>query len=573
MIRAAAAPVWSARIESSYPPWTNGSAVRVLRAPLLLAIAFGLAASGWVTGHAWPGSVEARESASTVATAQASALAAALELPPAGPLPVPGAEIAAAEAIGALRWRSAGFTGYGVRVAVVDFGFAGYESFQGNGLPANVQVRSFRADGDVAANHTHGTLAARIVAGIAPDAELYLVNFSTVAELSTLVDFLIAERVQVVSFSVGYAHSGPGNGTGAVNEIVSRATSNGMFWSVAAGNWAQQHWGGAFTDRNGNSVHEFAPGVEEIGRAYSAGDLIIVSMRWDDPWGASCNDYDLELLGPDGSLVRASRGVQSCKGDPVESIQVLATRDGRYRARIVRAGAVPRRIDLLMLGTPDRSDAVDFPVMAGSVAEPADSRGVFTVGAVASSLPTQPARFSSRGPTIDGRAKPDLIAPTGPGADAPIGGTSAAAPHAAGAAALLLDALPQASSQEVASQLRARAQRLPPPATDAEVGAGVLDLGALANIGPLLPPDAARARLTDITPPGAPIAVYRYRGPSAYPARFLRLLLPGRQPVATYRLDFARGRFDTFVTRAPSVANSFELVTDGDLLFVTFRGP
>ena len=38
-----------------------------------------------------------------------------------------------------------------------------------------------------------------------------------------------------------------------------------------------------------------------------------------------------------------------------------------------------------------------------------------------------------------------------------------------------------------------------------------------------------RARLTDITPAGAPITVYRYRGPSAYPARFLRLLLPGQQ--------------------------------------------
>ena len=64
---------------------------------------------------------------------------------------------------------------------------------------------------------------------------------------------------------------------GAVDDIVSRATATGMFWSVAAGNWAQQHWAGTFTDRNGNSVHEFAPGVEELGRTYQAGDLIRVS--------------------------------------------------------------------------------------------------------------------------------------------------------------------------------------------------------------------------------------------------------------------------------------------------------
>lgn len=550
----------------------NGSTVRVLRASLLLAIAFSLAVGGWATGHALPGSVEAHEAASVASTVQAGALAAALEqVAPASPPAAVGAEVAAVEAIGALRWRNAGFTGYGVRVAVVDTGFAGYEAFLGNGLPARVQARSFRADGAMDGEGAHGATAARIVASIAPDAELYLLNYSTVGELSALVDYLIAERVQVVSFSVGYAHNGPGNGTGTVNEIVSRATSRGMFWSVAAGNWAQQHWAGTFTDRNSNSVHEFAPGVEELGRAYQAGDLVRVSMRWDDPWGAACNDYDLELLGPDGALVRASRGIQNCKSDPLENIQVLATRDGRYRVRIVRAGAVARRIEVLMFGTPDRSDAIDFPVTAGSLSEPADHRAVFTVGAATSTTPVQPARFSSRGPTADGRAKPELIAPTGPGSDAPLGGTSAAAPHAAGAAALLLDALPQASATEVASQLRARAQRLAAPVTEAEAGAGVLDLGAVVNVGPLLPADASRARLTDITPPGAPVAVYRYRGPSAYPVRFLRLLLPGQRPVAAYRLDFARGRFDTFITRAPGVANSFELVTDGDLLFVTFR--
>src|SRR5688572_15363475 len=59
----------------------------------------------------------------------------------------PSQVVSAAELIGADRWRAAGFSGFGVRVAVVDTGFAGYEAHLGQSLPAAVRTRSFRADG------------------------------------------------------------------------------------------------------------------------------------------------------------------------------------------------------------------------------------------------------------------------------------------------------------------------------------------------------------------------------------------------------------------------------------------
>lgn len=214
--------------------------------------------------------------------------------------------------LGAPAWHASGFTGAGVRVAVVDSGFRGYADRAGMSLPSGVTTLSFRADGDIEAGTNHGTLAAEIVHSIAPAAEMYLVNFSTVTELSAAVDYLVAEGVDVISFSLGFIHNGPGNGTGPVAEIVSKGTARGALWIVSAGNWARQHWSGPFVDGNGDSLHEFAPGELFNARHYEAGDLIIVSLRWADEWGAACSDYDLELFGPTGALVRASRRVQAC---------------------------------------------------------------------------------------------------------------------------------------------------------------------------------------------------------------------------------------------------------------------
>jgi hypothetical protein len=80
------------------------------------------------------------------------------------------------EVTGAQAWHQAGFTGKGIKIGVLDLGFGGRESLQGNELPAEMEL-SVWGDDYALDEEVHGTACAEIIHEMAPEAEIYLAYY------------------------------------------------------------------------------------------------------------------------------------------------------------------------------------------------------------------------------------------------------------------------------------------------------------------------------------------------------------------------------------------------------------
>lgn len=422
---------------------------------------------------------------------------------------------------GAATWIANGTAGKGVTVAIIDLGFGDWQAMQAAGeLPADVVTADFCAPGEFDGD-PHGTAVAEIVHDMAPGARLALVCVDSLAGLGQAKDWVVGKGIPVVNHSLGWFNTWRGDGNGPANTpdgIAADARAHGVLWVNAAGNEAQDHWTGTFTDSDGNAWNDFAPPNPEApldeGNSFplSKGQQVCGYLKWDD-WPTSAQDYDLYLYrespaAPPGqpaskpTLIAQSTNLQSGTQPPTESIcytndtsSTLIGYDFAIRAENVTASP---RLDLFLTFSPGPAPALQYSEESGSLVEPAASTHVLTVGAacwVNSNL--EP--FSAQGPTLDGRIKPDITAPDGvstatygPSAGcAKLGvgffGTSAAAPEVAGAAALVRQANPAFGPSELQLALENAAIDVGTPGKDPFFGSGILQLGATPPV-PEAPP-------------------------------------------------------------------------------------
>ncbi|MEV4149802.1 S8 family serine peptidase [Amycolatopsis sp. NPDC049691] len=435
-----------------------------------------------------------------------------------------------------------GVSGSGVKVCVLSDGVDSLAKSQSAGELPTVDVLSGqKGSGD------EGTAMLEIIHDLAPNAALgFATAFTSEASFAANIRALrTTGHCTIIVDDVSYFDESPFQDT-QVAQAVNDVTAAGVLYFSSAGNSGNAtdgtsgYYEGDFRASSSKisgvtgTPHDFDPSsTTQNFDALSAGSLgRPVTLFWSDPWGKSANDYDLFILNSSGSVVASSENGQSGAQNPYEIATVPSSGSG-YKVAVVKYSGADRFIALNVIRgrfvasgslkafstngvTNGHSAAANaFSVAAAPAAgaftrpletgDPANPAGPYPGQYTASSkwerfssdgkrhlfynadgTAITPGNVSSTGGTT--RNKPDITAADGVATSVtgfqPFYGTSAAAPHAAAIAALLLSGKPTATPAEIRSALVSSAIDLGTPGFDTVTGNGVIMAGpALAALG------------------------------------------------------------------------------------------
>ena len=374
--------------------------------------------------------------------------------------------------------RALGADGSGVKVGVISNGVDSRASAVASGdLPPNITILN-PGDGD------EGTAMLEIVHDLAPGAQLGFCGVQTSLDMIPCVNGLAGTfNADIIVDDLGfflepYFEDGP----------IAKAVENvlnvfpDLIYASSAGNSAERHYQGIYVDSNdGRGSHQ----ISLNNNAFEiTGSPVVVVLQWSNEFGSSGDNYDICLASwtPAQCAEANINDVQDGNDDPIEAVVANCSSGCSLQVRLISGN--PQELELyVFFGSLAGEDQVAADSIWGHPAVP----GVLATAAIDAGDPGNDTiePFSSRGPVTilplaqPPRQKPDVtaidgVSVTGAGGfPSPFFGTSAAAPHVAGVAALLKGGF--SSADDIIDALKGSAVDLGPAGFDDTFGAGRID--------------------------------------------------------------------------------------------------
>ena len=442
-------------------------------------------------------------------------------------------------------WEDYGFFGEGITVADIDTGIAwdhgmfttdpaAVPNVNHEKIPKYYTFTEGLYDGNGHGTHVGGIIAgdsdlgytpnpvtgygAALFDGVAPKATLF--GYKVLSDAGTgsnasvtlAIDFAVADGADVLNLSLGSDVDTPDS---PESVALANAMAAGHFVAVAAGN--------------------AGPGYSTIGTPATRQEILTVGSSTDP---GNIQYYLDDREGGERFAMNLMSNSPAPSSDPLVDEQYVYVGEGCTPADYALKEPVIGKVALIMRGTCTFSVKKDLAEANGAIAAvlfnnvPGNFSGTMSesdivVGALSDvdgqhlvaqtdlrGMSSETVRFdpngdtrvgqisgfSSRGPTDDHRIKPDIVAPGDsitssvtpvpnpqgvgdPSGYADAGGTSMASPHMAGAAALLVDAHPEWTTDEIKAAFMNTAVQLADPVDGGlysimDQGAGMVDVRA-----------------------------------------------------------------------------------------------
>jgi subtilisin family serine protease len=411
-----------------------------------------------------------------------------------------------------------GVDGRGVRIGIISDSLINLQASVDSGdLPSDLIIVDGQDGSTVPDTVDEGRAMAEIIHDLAPGATLlFHSGIPTSLDMIAAIRALTAADADIIVDDLGFIE--PVFEDGPVAQAVQEAIDHGVVYVTAAGNDAMRHYQALYgeLDPNGNkpvvNLHGCGGADTTMAITIAPGGFLAAFLQWPEPFDGSAPraDYDLFLFDASGTveactlpgLTGSCASIDIQLGGNAPPLEVVFV--GNATDSAVTVTVVINRFDgaslPLVLNFIGQIIVQEHNVARGSVFGHPCVRDALAVGAIDVDDPGFDTieSFSSQGPceiffpVFDVRTKPDVaganrVVTSVPGFDtaAPFLGTSAAAPHVAAVAALLIEAAGgpgTRSNTQIANIMRRAALDLDEPGNDNTSGHGAVDAFEAASL-------------------------------------------------------------------------------------------